>query len=120
MASFHTIKASPPHRPGGPETPSTSVQGHYFGWEILRRIQKPPAEMKRISPTDVTPTRTLRAMSGELNPPPQQPAANPRGRRERVVPEYERLKLEREQRKLDARLERSRGNGKGGNHYERP
>lgn len=61
--------------------------------------------------TPATPLEIQRAMNGEFNLPPQQPAANPRGRRERVVPEYERLRQERERRKREARLRRNCGNG---------
>jgi len=116
MASFRTIKASPPHRPGGPETPSASVQGHYFGWEVLRRMQPPPIIPRR-SPTDVTPDIILRAMRGEFNLPPKQPSTRAEGPNQRVLSEWELLKLKREQGKLEAKLERSRCKGKRKGHH---
>ena len=111
MASFHELKASAHSTPGESATRSISNQGHYFGWEITKRMQQPLAKIKIISQTDVTPNMILRAMTGEFNRSPQQPTTNPSGRRKRVVPEYERLRQEREQRKIKVKLRRNRGNG---------
>ncbi|MCL5019100.1 MAG: hypothetical protein M1426_01295 [Patescibacteria group bacterium] len=61
--------------------------------------------------TPATPLEIQKATRGEFEILPPQPAANPRGRRERVVPEYERLRQERERRKREARLRRNCGNG---------
>lgn len=111
MASFHELKASAPRSPGESRVSSTPNQGSYYGWEITRRVQQPPAEIPTVSPTDVTPSKILRAIRGEFNLSTRQFPANPRGRRERVVPEYELLRQEREQRKIEAKLRRNRGNG---------
>lgn len=56
-----------------------------------------------------TPLEIQKAMNGEFNLSPQQPAANPSGRRERVS-EWELLKLAREQRQVEARKARNCGN----------
>lgn len=110
MASFHEIKASASPRPGESGTPSAPNQGHYFGWDAIRRLQQPPPEMQIVSQTAVTPRKILRAMRGEFEILPSQPTANPRGRGERVLSEWERLKQEREQRRKATRDKHSNGN----------
>src|ERR1035437_2667306 len=83
-----------------------------FGTHFRERPQ--PDALGR---TPATPLEIQRAIKGEFNLPPQQLAANPSGRRERVVTEWEFLKLAREQRQTEARKARSCGNYK--DHYER-
>lgn len=118
MASFHELKASAPRSPGESGVSSTPNQGSYYGWEVTRKVQQPRAEIPTVSPTDVTPSRILRAMRGEFNLPTRQFPANSRGRRERVAPEWELLRQAREKRKREARLRRNCGNGTTRNHYE--
>ena len=57
-----------------------------------------------------TPLDIQRAMRGELQPHPQ-PPIRPSGRRDRIIPEYERLERERAARKRAAKKERNQGNG---------
>lgn len=74
-----------------------------FGNHFNER-EKPDA----LGRTPATPLEIQRAMNGDFNLPPQQPAANLRGRSERVFSEWELLKLAREQRKREIKLKRQR------------
>ena len=87
-------------------TYSLKITASRFGSHFNERPQ--PNALGR---TPATPLEIQKAMRGEFSFSFQQPAINPRERREKVVPEYERLRREREQRQKEARKQRNRKNG---------
>lgn len=111
MPSFHELKASAPGKPVEAEASSTPKQEGYFGWQVTRRINQPPAEIPTASPTDITPNRILSAIRGEDRLPSRQHPVNPRGQSERALSEWELLKQAREERRKEAKARRGNVNG---------
>ncbi len=112
MASFHELKASVSPRPGEPGASSAPNQGGYFGWEVTRRMQQPPAKIPTVSSTDVTPYRISSAMIGEKAVFPGMPVMKPKDAKPVTTAEaeYRRIKQAREERKRTAKKARNRGN----------